>query len=354
MTETIDIKITKIRESRISELDYNNIAFGKIYSDHMFVADYKEGNWTNFEIKPYAPLALSPANSAIHYGQSIFEGMKAYKNNEGNTSVFRPLENAKRLNESAKRMCMPELPTEIFMEALTQLLKIDEKWIPPTDGTSLYIRPFMFATDEFIGVRPSDSYKFIIFTCPVGKYYSEPVKVVIEEKYSRSMPGGVGFAKAAGNYGAALFPARIAQQNGYHQLIWTDSIEHKYIEESGTMNVVFQINNKLITPPSSDTILSGITRRSLVELAKFKGYDIEERKITVKEVIDAIENGTLLDAFGAGTAATIAHIKNISFRDRDYELPSLESRTISNQLAKDLLDLKLGTIPDTFGWNYIF
>ncbi len=352
MIDTFDIKITQTSQSRLSELDYENIEFGKLYSDHMFTADYRDGEWTDLQITPYKDLSLSPATSAIHYGQSIFEGMKAHRNPEGRINVFRPMENAKRLNESAKRMCMPEFPTDLFMDALARLLKIDSDWVPPTAGTSLYIRPFMFATDEYIGVKPSDTYKFMVFTCPVGKYYGEPVKVLIEENFVRSADGGVGFAKAAGNYGSALYPAKLAQEKGYHQLVWTDAKEHKYIEESGTMNVIFQIGGKLITPPSSSTILAGITRRSILELAKSKGIEVEERKVTVDEIIQALKNGTLEDAFGAGTAATIAHIKTIGFRGEDFELPAIENRTISVELAEDLMNLKRGITTDSFDWIF--
>ena len=353
MIDIADMKITKTSNSRISELDYDNVPFGKIYSDHMFMADYENGEWKNLEIIPYQNLSLSPATSAIHYGQSIFEGMKAHKLKDGSVNIFRAKENAIRFNISARRMCMPEIPEELFLEALDILIKLDHKWVPPTKGTSLYIRPFMFATDAFIGVKPSETYKFMIFTCPVGAYYSEPVRVKIEEEYVRSADGGIGFAKASGNYAASLYPAKLGQDEGYHQLIWTDAKEHKYIEESGTMNVIFQIGDKLITPKSSSTILAGITRRSIVDLAQSKGITVEERKIEVQEVIDAMENGTLKDAFGAGTAATIAHIGTINFRGKDYQLPEVSSREISNMLAKELISIKKGESEDTFNWNHI-
>lgn len=352
MIETTQIKITETSNSRINELDYNNIPFGKIYSDHMFVADYENGEWTNLEVIPYQNLSLSPATSAIHYGQSIFEGMKAHKWEDGSINIFRAEENAKRFNISAERMCMPTIPKELFLQAIDTLIKLDHKWVPPTAGTSLYIRPFMFATDAFIGVKPSETYKFMIFTCPVGGYYSEPVRVKIEEEFVRSAEGGIGYAKAAGNYGASLYPAKLGQDQGYHQLIWTDAKEHKYIEESGTMNIIFEIDGQLITPPSSTTILDGITRRSIVELAASKGIIIKERQIEVKEVVDALENGTLTDAFGAGTAATIAHVGAISYRGKDYELPSVESRETSNMLAKELMKIKKGETVDTFNWNH--
>ncbi|MDH3711932.1 MAG: branched-chain amino acid aminotransferase, partial [Cyclobacteriaceae bacterium] len=296
MIETIPINTSLSEHSRIQELDVNNIQFGRLYSDHMFIADYRDGQWMDCRIEPYDRLAFSPAISVLHYGQSIFEGLKAYASADGGVLVFRPHDNFLRMNKSAVRMCMPELPEEIFMGGLLELLKIDKAWVPRKPGASLYIRPFMFATDEYIGVRPSDSYRFMIFTSPAGAYYSEPVKMKVEKQYSRAFPGGTGAAKAAGNYGASLYPALQAQKQGYHQLIWTDGMEHKYIEEAGTMNIMFVINNILVTSPTSDTILSGITRRSVLQLAQDKGYQVEERKISVDEVIESIEQGRLQEA----------------------------------------------------------
>ncbi|MDX5347354.1 MAG: branched-chain amino acid aminotransferase [Hymenobacteraceae bacterium] len=347
-----NINIQQVAESRISELDYNNIQFGTIFSDHMLIADFENGEWQSPQIVPYGNLALSPATSAIHYGQSIFEGMKAYKNPQGEVVLFRPLDNFKRLNKSAVRMCMPELPEEIFMQGLTQLLQLDNKWVPPTSGCALYLRPFMFATDDFIGVRPSSRYKFIIFSCPVNKYYAAPLRVKIEQQYVRSVEGGAGFAKAAGNYGAALYPAKLAQENGYHQLIWTDAYEHKYIEESGTMNIMFVIGDKLITPALSTSILAGITRDSVLTLARDWGMTVEERKVSIDEVIEAQQNGTLKEAFGVGTAATIAPIQVIGYKDQDYELPEIETREFSNKVAHELEQIRTGQAPDPYGWIY--
>lgn len=341
-----------VTESRISELDFNNIEFGKIFADHMLVVDYKDGEWQQPEILPYGNLALSPATSAIHYGQSVFEGMKAYKDANGDILLFRPLENYKRLNISAERMCMPELPEDILMQGLEQLLRMDAAWVPPTDGCALYIRPFMFATDDFIGVRPSSSYKFVIFTCPVGAYYGQPLKVAIEPKYVRSAEGGAGYAKAAGNYGAALLPARKMQEKGYHQLIWTDAKEHKFIEESGTMNVMFVIDGKLITPPVSTTILKGITRDSVLTLARDLGYTVEERKVSVDELVEAHKAGKLQEAFGTGTAATVAQIATIHYNGADMDLPAVEKREISNRVAAELEKVKTGRAADTHNWVY--
>jgi branched-chain amino acid aminotransferase len=249
-------------------------------------------------------------------------------------------------------MCIPAVPEEVFMGGLTQLLKLDKSWIPDIPGTSLYIRPIIFATDEYIGIRPSDNYKFLIFTCPVGAYYAEPVRVKIETQYVRAAPGGTGFAKAAGNYAAALYPARFAQKLGYHQLLWTDAISHEFIEESGTMNVMFLIDDILVTAPSGGTILQGITRNSVLTLAKDWGYKIEERKVSVKEIIDAIKKETLQEAFGTGTAATIAHIAEIGHEEENYILPEVKNRVLSHRLMTELDKIKTGKIADRFGWIY--
>ncbi|GAB3828679.1 branched-chain amino acid aminotransferase [Pontibacter rugosus] len=339
-----------VTESRIQELDYNNIEFGKIFSDHMFVVDYKDGAWQNPQIMPYGPMSLNPATSALHYGQAIFEGMKAYRDANGDILMFRPVDNLNRLNISAERMCMPALPEDLFMQGLEQLLRLDAAWVPPTSGCALYLRPFMFATDDFIGVRPSATYRFIIFSCPVGAYYGQALKVAIEPQFVRSAEGGAGYAKAAGNYGAALLPARKMQDKGYHQLIWTDAKEHKYIEESGTMNVMFVIDGKLITPPVSTTILKGITRDSVLTLARELGYTVEERKVAITELVEAHKAGKLQEAFGTGTAATIAQIATIHYDGTDMDLPAVEGREISNRLATELDKIKTGQAPDPLNW----
>ena len=346
----MDIKISRKADSGTDRLDWDNLTFGRVFSDHMFVMEYSDGEWKNPEISEYADLKLSPATSVLHYGQSFFEGMKAYRTNDGEVQLFRPEENAKRFNVSARRMCMPEVPIDVFVESLKSLIEIDKDWVPNKDGCSLYVRPFMIATDPYVGIKPSGTYKFIVFTCPVGAYYSEPVKVKIETEYSRAVKGGTGFAKAAGNYAGALYPAKIAQEKGYGQLIWTDAFEHKYIEEAGTMNVIFQIGDTLVTPVSSDTILDSITRRSVVDIARDWGYKVEERKVLVSEVIEAIETGNLTEAFGAGTAATIAQISLISYKGVDYELPPVENREFSNKVKQELENIKYGRIEDRFNW----
>lgn len=353
--DTISVKVNKTEHSRISEVDWDNLPFGKVFSDHMLVMDYKDGAWQEPEIMPFGALSLHPATSAIHYGQSIFEGMKAYRTENGDVMIFRPDMNEKRFAESCERMCMPVLPEGLFTELISRTVDIDRDWVPQKDGYSLYIRPFLFATDDFIGIKPSDNYKFIIFTCPVGAYYSQPVNVKIEEYYTRAAEGGVGGAKTAGNYAASLYPAKLAQEQGFHQLVWTDGKEHKYIEESGTMNIVFEIDRKLITPAEdSDTILRGVTKRSVVEIAESWGVPVEERKVTVEEIVNAAREGRLTDAFGAGTAATIAPIAKIGYREEMFELPGVETRTTSNKIKKYLTDLKSGAIEDEFNWMLRF
>ena len=351
LNETLPLKITKTENSRINSVDWDNLPFGKVFSDHILIMEYKDGAWQQPEIKPFESFSLHPATSAIHYGQSIFEGMKANKTADGDILIFRPQMNEKRFAESCIRMCMPMLPEGMFTELIRKTVELDKDWIPNKEGYSLYIRPFMFATDDFIGIKPSETYKFVIFTCPVGAYYSQPVNVKIEEYYTRAAEGGVGRAKTAGNYAASLYPAKLAQEQGFHQLVWTDAKEHKYIEESGTMNIVFEIDGKLITPSEdSDTILRGVTKRSVVEIAKSWGVEVEERKITVEEIVEGLRNGKVTDAFGAGTAATIAHIAKIGFRDEIFELPAVETREISNKIKDYLNDLKTGRIADEFNW----
>jgi branched-chain amino acid aminotransferase len=350
--DILTIPTQRISESRISELDYNNIEFGKIFSDHMLVADYKDGSWQTPHILPYGNMSLSPATSALHYGQAIFEGMKAYRGENDEVLLFRPLDNFERLNISADRMCIPQLPEEIFMQGLEQLIRLDAAWVPPTEGSALYIRPFIFATDDFVGVRPSSNYRFAIFTCPVSTYYSVPLRVAIETEYVRSAEGGAGYAKAAGNYGAALFPAKRMQEKGFHQLIWTDAKEHKYIEESGTMNVMFVIDGVLITPSTSTTILKGITRMSVLQVAKDLGYKVEERRISIDEIVAAHRAGKLQEAFGTGTAATIAQIATIHVNGEDLDLPAVSERKISTSVTKALDAIKTGKAADIHNWLY--
>ncbi len=353
MTDTLNIEVTETKHSRIGEVNPENMPFGKYFSDHMFIADYRDGEWTDLRIVPYGSLSMSPAISALHYGQSIFEGMKAHKSGRGEVLLFRPLENFRRFNSSAERMCMPAVPEKIFMDALIQLVRLDSKWVFPNDGCSLYIRPVMFATDEFIGVRESSTYRLIIFTCPVGFYYKEPVKVLIETKYARAFEGGIGFTKAAANYGISLYPTRLAREKGYHQIIWTDAKEHKYIEESGVMNVMFVINNTLITPSlAGKTILPGKTRDTIIAIAKDWNMKVEERKISVSEIMEALQQQKLQEAFGAGTAATVAPIAVIGYNGKDYILPPATENSFSQRVAKHLTRVRKGEEADIHNWVF--
>jgi branched-chain amino acid aminotransferase len=345
------INITKTTHSKINDVDFNNLSFGSIFSDHMLVCDYKNGKWETPEVIPYQPITLDPSSKIFHYGQSIFEGMKAYKDSDNNTWLFRPLDNWKRLNISAKRLAIPEIPEEYFMEGLKTLLKVDEAWIPRNEGSSLYIRPFVFATGQGFHASPANAYKLIIATAPSGAYFSGKVKVLIEEKYSRSANGGVGYAKAGGNYAGQFYPTQLAIDKGYNQVIWTDDNTHEYIEEAGAMNIFIRINDTLITGPTSDRILDGITRKSIIEIAKDEGINVEVRKITVKEVIEASNNGSLKEMFGAGTAAVISPIAGYGYKGNDYDLPELED-TFAARLKKRITDIQTNKAEDKFGWRY--
>ncbi|MDB5117125.1 MAG: branched chain amino acid aminotransferase [Mucilaginibacter sp.] len=353
MTETLDIKITKTNNSRLQETDFSNLVFGRTFSDHMLVADYADGEWKNFEIVPYGTIVVSPGISALHYGQSFFEGIKAYKHADGKVSIFRPDKNAARFNKSAERLCMPTLPEEMFLQSLAALVDIDRDWIPAKPNHSLYIRPFMFATDQYLGVQPSKTYKYMVLTCPVGPYFSKPLRVKIETHYTRSAEGGMGFAKSSGNYGGSMLPARKATEEGFDQLIWTDAKEHKYVEEMGAANAMFVLDGKLITPLAQDTILDGVTRDTVITLAHEMGIPVEERKVAVAEIIEGAKTGKLTDAFGAGTAATIAPVGSINYNGEEYTLIAPEEREFSQQVLKTLDAIRYGNVPDAHGWNYL-
>ncbi|WP_210519612.1 branched-chain amino acid aminotransferase [Hymenobacter terricola] len=350
MIDILPIHTQRTTASRLATLDADHLEFGKLFSDHMFVVDYRDGEWQDAQIVPYGDMTVSPANSALHYGQAIFEGMKAYHQTDGGVALFRPLDNWARLNSSAERMCMPTIPEELFMQGLSELIRLDAAWVPDAPGCALYIRPFMFATDGFIGVRPSDSYRFIIFTCPVGLYFNKPLRVRFEQKYVRSAEGGAGYAKNAGNYGAAMYPTKLAQLEGYNQLIWTDASEHRFVEESGTMNAIFVIDGRVVTPALSTSILDGVTRRSVLQLARDMGMVVEERKVSSVEVMDALAAGRLEEAFGAGTAATIAPIATIGYEGQDYDLPVPGPNAFSKRVAAALEAIRNGQAADSHGW----
>ncbi|WP_207533814.1 branched-chain amino acid aminotransferase [Desertivirga arenae] len=352
MTDTLDIKITKTTASRLSQTDFSDLPFGKIFSDHMFVADYEDGEWKNFQIVPFGDLGFSPAISSLHYGQTFFEGLKAFKQQDGSVVTFRPYKNAERFNKSAERMCMPSLPEDIFVKSIAALVDVDRDWVPTAPQTSLYIRPFMFATDPYLGVAPSKTYKYMVLTCPVGAYFSKPLKVKIETKYSRSSEGGFGYAKAAGNYAGSLFPAMEALKEGFDQLIWTDAKDHAFIEELGAANVMFMVNGTLVTPSTRDTILKGVTRDTVLQLANKWGVPVDERRVSVEEIVEGLKSGSLTEAFGVGTAATVTSIATIGYEGQLYHLPDPAKAEFSTKALKTLTDMRYGLVPDDFGWNY--
>jgi branched-chain amino acid aminotransferase len=344
------IDIERVLKSRLEDVDFKSLPFGKIFSDHMLMVDYVHGEWSNTRIVPYGYLPISPASPAIHYGQSIFEGMKAYRSPTDEILLFRPIDHCLRLNRSAERMDLPTIPPDFFVETLRELLALEQRWVPSTPGSSLYIRPFIFSADEYIGIRPSINFTYMVILSPAGPYYTTPLRVKVETHYSRSAQGGTGFVKAGGNYGGAIYPTRLAQQEGFDQIIWTDSKSHKFIEESGTMNIMFVIDNTLVTPSLSDTILAGITRDSILKLGHQLGIPVEERKISVKEIADALKAGTLTEVFGTGTAATIAPIQTIAVDDDAYDLPSGSTPKISTRLFEAMQAIKYGHQPGPTGW----
>ncbi len=345
------ISVKRAEATRINEVDFDNLVFGKSFTDHMFECDFKDGEWQNPTIRPYGPLTISPAAKVFHYGQAVFEGMKAYKDESGKVFLFRPEENFKRINKSSARMAIPEFPRDLFFEALHKLIELDRDWVKPGVGNSLYIRPFAMATEAGVSASPSSEYKFMILLSPVNAYYSGDVKVVIAETYSRSADGGVGFAKAAGNYGAQFYPTNLAREKGFQQVIWTDSNEHKYLEEAGTMNVFFRINDTLITAPISDRILDGVTRKSVIDLAKRSGIPVDIRKIEVSELLTASSNGSLKEIFGAGTAAVISPVSAFGYKEDIYELPANED-SYAARFKRELMDIQYNRAEDPFEWRY--
>ncbi|MEO2053495.1 MAG: branched-chain amino acid aminotransferase [Allomuricauda sp.] len=346
-----NVAIEKVKNSKIHDVDFDNLSFGSVYTDHMLVCDYKDGKWMAPKIVPYQPITLDPSSKIFHYGQSIFEGMKAYKDQDGKVWLFRPLENFKRFNKSAERLAIPELPESHFMDGLLALINLESDWVPQNPGSSLYIRPFMFASGKGFHASPANEYKFIIACAPSGSYFSGKVKVLIEETYSRAANGGVGYAKAGGNYAGQFYPTKLAAEKGYQQVIWTDDNTHEFIEEAGAMNVFVRINDTLMTAPTSDRILDGITRKSILDIANDMGIKTEVRKISVHELVEAANNGTLKEMFGAGTAAVVSPISGFGYHGKDYELPEV-TNSYADQLKKRITDIQYNRAEDKFGWRY--
>ena len=350
MIASMGISITKAERSKLQDINFENLPFGKYFTDHMLEADFDGGEWKNAEIKPYQPLLLSPSVVALHYGQAIFEGIKAYKNQQGEAFIFRPHDNFKRFNISAERMQMPTIPEELFIDGMRQLIALDKNWIPQRHDYSLYIRPLMFASDEVIGVKPSENYKFIIMLSPTGPYYNAPMRIYVEEKYVRAVEGGVGYAKTAGNYAAAMYATAQAKNQGYDQVLWTDAFEHKYVHECGTMNVFFVIGDKAITPDlESGTILDGVTRASAITLLNEMGYKVEERPVSIDEIIDAYKSGVRLEAFGTGTAATISPIKELKYKDVVMHF-DVDKWKAAPAIKTAIAEIREGIREDKYNW----
>ncbi|WP_456461593.1 branched-chain amino acid aminotransferase [Lutibacter sp.] len=345
------LHIEKIAKSRISEVDFNNLQFGHEFTDHMFECDFVDGEWQNPIIKPYQPILFDPSAKVFHYGQAVFEGMKAYKDDDDQIWLFRPDQNQERINISAERLDMPAFPKDLFFEGLTTLLKIDSEWIKKGEGNSLYIRPFIIATENGISASASNRYKFMIICSPVQAYYAGEVRVVIADKYSRSANGGVGYAKAAGNYAGSFYPAKLAREKGFQQVVWTDSCTHEYLEEAGVMNVFFRVNDTLLTAPTSDRILDGITRKSIIQFLESEGIDIEVRPIKVTEIVEAARKGELLEMFGAGTAAVVSPILGFSHQGENFELPKVEN-SYASFIKKNITAIQQNKAEDKFGWRY--
>lgn len=345
--------VLKTIKSRVAEIDFNKLPFGKYFSDHMLIAAYDDGAWRDVQIVPFGPLELSPANLALHYGQSIFEGIKAYKNDKGEAFIFRPDKNYDRFLHSAERMAMPPVPREIFLDGMLQLVALDKDWIPSQAGSSLYIRPLMFASDGAIGVKPGKKYTFLIMTSPTGPYYNRPLKLYVEDYYVRACEGGVGAAKTAGNYAASLFPTEEVLKKGYDQILWTDAKEHRYLQESGTMNLFVVIDGKVLTAGLNEgTILDGVTRDSIIQLLSARGIEVEERPVDIREVVDAHRNGSLQEMFGAGTAANITFIEEFCYRDQVVKLSPQDKWKIAPRLLKELNGLHSGQIEDVRDWMW--
>lgn len=344
--------IQKTSNSRIGDFDPNNIGFGANFIDHMIVCEYENGKWGEVRLMPYGPLAFSPAMMGVNYGQACFEGMKAYKDKDGEVYLFRPEKNFERINRSAKRLAMPEVTEEMFIEGLKALVDIDRNWIPFGEGKSLYIRPLIFATEEALKARVANKYMFAIVATPVQSYYTEPVSVKISDYYSRAANGGVGFAKAAGNYAASFYPTSMANAEGYEQVIWTDDSTHEYFEESGTMNVFVRINDTIYTPPTSEKILDGVTRDSFIQLAKHRGIEVKIEPVSVAMVLEAHKNGILKEVWGVGTAVVTSVFKALGYKDQKYTLPELsEEESFALSLKKALVDIQTNKVEDPFGWR---
>lgn len=348
---TTKIKVSKAKKSKIKDVDFENFSFGSVFTDHMFECDYVNGKWENPRIRPYEKISIEPSASVFHYGQAIFEGMKAFKDDNNNVFLFRPNENFERINKSAIRMSIPQIERNLFFSAIEQLVNLDKDWIKKGEGKSLYIRPFIIATDYAIQAVASNNYKFMIICAPATLYYTKKLRVLIADKYSRAASGGFGYAKAAGNYAGQFYPTNLAKRSGFDQVIWTDSNEHKYIEEAGTMNIFFRIDNELYTAPTTDTILDGVTRKSIIEIAKNNGIAVNIKKISVQEIISASNEKRLKEIFGTGTAAIVSQVSGFQYKDEYFEVKD-QNDSYAELLKTKLLDIQTNQSKDPLGWRY--
>ena len=348
---TTKIKVSKAKKSKIKDVDFENFSFGSVFTDHMFECEYVNGKWENPVIRPYEKISIEPSASVFHYGQAIFEGMKAFKDDNNNVFLFRPNENFERINKSAIRMSIPQIERNLFFSAIEQLVNLDKDWIKKGEGKSLYIRPFIIATDYAIQAVASNNYKFMIICAPATLYYTKKLSVLIADKYSRAASGGFGYAKAAGNYAGQFYPTNLAKKSGFDQVIWTDSNEHKYIEEAGTMNIFFRIDNELYTAPITDTILDGVTRKSIIEIAKNNGIAVNIKKISVQEIISASNEKRLKEIFGTGTAAIVSQVSGFQYKDEYFEVKD-QNDSYAELLKTKLLNIQTNQSKDPLGWRY--
>lgn len=349
-TGTAKFTIQRVEQSRAPAVDFSNLPFGTVFSDHMLLAEFRDGNWGDPAIKPYGPLTLPPNISALQYGVSVFEGLKAHRSPVGDILLFRPSVNARRLDRSAARLAMPGLPESLFVEGLRELLKLDRQWVPPHEVGSLYVRPVLFSVDESIRVKPAERYMYAVFTCPVGPYFTAPLEVLITDRYVRAFPGGTGDIKPAGNYAPTLLAEQEARAAGFHHVIWLDGVERRFIEECGVMNIFFVIGDRVVTPALGGTILPGVIRDSVLRLLLDMGLKVEERRISFEELLESHSSGSLHECFGTGTAATVSHVRRIRFRDHDLILPEIEQRTVGPAVRERLVDIMTGRSDDPYGW----
>lgn len=351
-----NLPLQTVTRSRLAEVDFDNLGFGGVYADHMFVMDYREGAWRDPRIVPYGPLSLAPGAASLHYGQSVFEGLKAYRGQDGRIRLFRPAMNARRLHDSCQRLCIPPVDQQLFVEAIRRLVRLDHAWVPARRGQSLYIRPLLLGTEEHLEVRPSQHYRFIIMSAPARAYFTHGaggIGLQVQERFTRAAPGGTGFAKTGGNYAASLLPGEQSRAAGYQQALWLDGVEHRYVEEVGQMNIFFKFRDCVVTPELRGTILPGVTRDSLITLLQAAGHQVEQRRISIAEVIEGIGNGELEEAFGAGTAAVVTPVGRIGYRERDYPISGGGCGPLTEAMYQTITAIQYGEAPDEYGWTEV-